>query len=116
MPTPPRKKIAILGGGLGALASAFELTSQPGWQERYEVTVYQKGWRLGGKGASGRGENGRIEEHGLHCFWGFYDNAFTMLGTCYREIDRQTAPIKNLDEAFKKLSAVWFIDQVNGRW
>lgn len=111
-----RKKIAILGGGLGALAAAFELTSHPRWYERYEIAIYQKGWRLGGKGASGRSENGRIEEHGLHCFWGFYDNAFRMLRTCYEEADRQTGPIRTLDDAFKKLSSVWFIERVDGAW
>src|SRR3954469_44604 len=115
--TRRKKNIAILGGGLGALGAAYELTSQPGWKDRYDVTVYQKGWRLGGKGASGRGKNGRIEEHGLHCFWGFYDNAFRMLRACYGEIDRQTGPIKNLDDAFKKLSSVWFIEQnKTGDW
>ncbi len=52
--TRPKQKIAILGGGVGAMTSAFQITSEPGWQDRYEVTVYQMGWRLGGKGASGR--------------------------------------------------------------
>ncbi|MDF2694346.1 MAG: Cytoplasmic rane protein, partial [Labilithrix sp.] len=107
---PPRlrrKKIAILGGGLGAMAAAFELTSKDHWYDEYEIAIYQKGWRLGGKGASGRGENGRIEEHGLHCFWGFYDNAFGMLRTCYEEMNRTTGPIKTLDEAFKKLDSVY---------
>jgi uncharacterized protein with NAD-binding domain and iron-sulfur cluster len=111
-----RKKIAILGGGLGAMSAAFELTSQPRWYDRYEITVYQKGWRLGGKGASGRGENGRIEEHGLHCFWGFYDNAFHMLRTCYREANRTTGPIRTLDDAFAKLKSVYFIDRSEGHW
>jgi len=111
-----RKKIAILGGGLGGLSAAYELTSQPRWYERYEITVYQKGWRLGGKGASGRSEHGRIEEHGLHCFWGFYDNAFAMLRACYTEIDRKSGPIRTLDDAFKKLTSVFFIDRRNGEW
>ena len=111
-----RKKIAILGGGLGALSAAYELTSQPRWYERYEITVYQKGWRLGGKGASGRAEHGRIEEHGLHCFWGFYDNAFAMLRACYTEIDRKSGPIRTVDDAFKKLTSVHFIDRKNGEW
>lgn len=111
-----RIHIAILGGGLGGLAAAYELTSHPRWFERYRITVYQKGWRLGGKGASGRGPNGRIEEHGLHCFWGFYDNAFSMLRACYGEIDRQTGPIRSLKDAFIKLSSVWFIDSTGGRY
>ena len=49
---------------MAALTCAFEITDAPDWQDQYDVTVYQLGWRLGGKGASGRGKDGRIEEHG----------------------------------------------------
>lgn len=77
-----KKKIAILGGGLGALSTAYWLTESPDATSRYEITVYQQGWRLGGKGASGRnmatGYGQRIEEHGLHIWFGFYENAFAM--------------------------------------
>ena len=66
---PRRTKIAIFGAGLGAMAAAYEPTSQPRGFERYEVTIYQKGWRQGGEGASGRGRHGRIEEHRLQGFW-----------------------------------------------
>ncbi len=44
-----------------------------------EVTIVQRGWRLGGKGASHRA-GGRIEEHGLHVWPGYYDNAFRTVG------------------------------------
>jgi uncharacterized protein with NAD-binding domain and iron-sulfur cluster len=111
-----RKTIAILGGGLGGLSAAFELTSHHRWYEQYRLDIYQKGWRLGGKGASGRGPNGRIEEHGLHCFWGFYDNAFRMLRTCYSEIGRTAGPLRTVDDAFQRLNSVYFIDQVHGQW
>ena len=47
---PQKTKIAILGGGLGAITTAFMLTDRPELRERFEVTVYQMGWRLGGKG------------------------------------------------------------------
>src|SRR6516165_6080275 len=81
----PKKKIAILGGGVGAMTTALELTNVPGWQDNYEITVYQLGWRLGGKGASGRAldDHDRIEEHGLHLWMGFYENAFHMIRTAY---------------------------------
>lgn len=79
-------KVAVIGGGCGALAAAFELTS-PQHQGRFQVTVYQEGWRLGGKGASGRGASGRIEEHGLHVWLGYYDNAFAMMRACYAELE-----------------------------
>jgi uncharacterized protein with NAD-binding domain and iron-sulfur cluster len=113
---PPRRTIAILGGGLGGLSAAFELTSQHRWYEKYRIDIYQKGWRLGGKGASGRGPNGRVEEHGLHCFWGFYDNAFRMLRTCYSEIARTSGPLRTVDDAFQRLNSVYFIDRVDGQW
>jgi uncharacterized protein with NAD-binding domain and iron-sulfur cluster len=44
------------------------------------------GWRLGGKGASGRGVANRIEEHGLHLWMGFYENAFRIMRECYDEL------------------------------
>jgi uncharacterized protein with NAD-binding domain and iron-sulfur cluster len=78
-------KVAIVGGGCGAMTAAFEL-SKPEHAGRYEITIYQEGWRLGGKGASGRGASGRIEEHGLHVWLGFYDNAFRMMRECYAEL------------------------------
>ena len=65
-----------------AMAAAFELT-RPHLADRYQVTVHQVGWRLGGKGASGRGSASRIEEHGLHLWMGFYENAFRLMRESY---------------------------------
>ncbi len=78
-------KVAIIGGGCAAIATAFEL-SRPELKGRFDITVYQPGWRLGGKGASGRGPSGRIQEHGLHIWLGFYENAFRLLRECYEEL------------------------------
>lgn len=78
-------EVAVIGGGCASIAAAFELT-QPRHKGRYHVTIYQAGWRLGGKGASGRGVAGRIEEHGLHVWLGCYDNAFLLLRQCYEEL------------------------------
>ena len=87
---PRRRRVAILGGGMAGMATAWRL-SEPGWEEEFEsITVYQRGWRLGGKGASSRGPNGRIEEHGLHLWLGYYENAFRLLRRCYEELDRPT--------------------------
>ena len=81
----PKQKIAILGGGVGALGTAWELTSVQGWEDRYDITVYQLGWRMGGKGASGRNQavRNRIQEHGLHLWMGFYENAFRCIREAY---------------------------------
>src|SRR5437899_7553080 len=107
MSTSRRTRVAILGGGVGALAAAFEITESAADRERFEVTVYQLGWRLGGKGATGRnaamGE--RIEEHGLHVWFGFYDNAFNMMRRCYDELGRPPgAPLATLADAFKPVT------------
>ena len=98
-----RRRVAILGGGMAGVATAWRL-SEPGWQEDFEsITLYQRGWRLGGKAASSRGPNGRIEEHGLHVWIGYYENAFRLLRQCYAELDRPAtdpdAPIKTWREA-----------------
>jgi uncharacterized protein with NAD-binding domain and iron-sulfur cluster len=77
--------VAVIGGGCASIAAAFELT-RPLHKGAYHVTLYQIGWRLGGKGASGRGAAGRIEEHGLHVWLGCYDNAFLLLRQCYEEL------------------------------
>src|SRR5690242_14960702 len=81
-------KVAVIGGGCAALSAAFELT-RPELEGRYAVTVYQMGWRLGGKGASGRGVHGRIEEHGLHLWMGYYENAFRLVRSCYAELNAE---------------------------
>ena len=97
------RRIAILGGGVASLSTALELTSTPDWQTRYDITVYQMGWRLGGKGASSRNPaaSGRIEEHGLHVWFGCYDHAFRLLRGCYDELGRPAdAPFPTMESAF----------------
>jgi uncharacterized protein with NAD-binding domain and iron-sulfur cluster len=79
----PKKKVAILGGGLAALTAAYELTDYPGWEKDYDITLYQIGWRLGGKTSCGRGPAQRIEEMGIHIFQGWYNNAFRMMQTAF---------------------------------
>lgn len=94
-------KVAIIGGGCGGMTAAYELSS-PEHQGRYEVTLFQEGWRLGGKGASGRGPSGRIEEHGLHVWLGYYENSFRMMRDCYGALARRPegSPFGDWREAF----------------
>ena len=111
-----RKKIAILGGGMAAMSAAFELTSQPDWKDHYEITLYQLGWRLGGKGASSRGEYGRIEEHGFHVWLGSYENAFHLLQRCYEELGRsREQQLATWEEAFKPRNLVILNESIKGR-
>ncbi|HEY3593413.1 MAG TPA: FAD-dependent oxidoreductase [Polyangiaceae bacterium] len=94
-------RIAIVGGGCAGVAAAFEL-SRPVHDGKYQVTLYQQGFRLGGKGASGRGPGDRIEEHGLHLWMGFYENAFRLMRECYAELQRdpKQCPIADWRDAF----------------
>jgi uncharacterized protein with NAD-binding domain and iron-sulfur cluster len=94
-------RVAIIGGGCAGAAAAFELT-RPELAGKYEVTIYQQGFRMGGKGASGRGTGNRIEEHGLHLWMGFYENAFRLMRDCYTELgrDRKACPIADWRDAF----------------
>ena len=114
-----KRRIAILGGGCGSMAAAWALTQLPNWSDKYDITVYQLGWRLGGKGASGRQEDQsyRILEHGLHVWGGFYDNAFSVMQQVYGALPPDTGnPLQSWDEAFKRLTTVTLQEHVHGKW
>jgi uncharacterized protein with NAD-binding domain and iron-sulfur cluster len=107
----PAKKIAILGGGVAGLTTAFMLTDTPEKRAAHDVTIYQMGWRLGGKCASGRGPNGRIEEHGIHLFGGGYYNALAMVSKCYDELNTdQRGWSRTFDAAFERQYFTLFWD------
>src|SRR5574341_2421090 len=79
------------------------------------------GWRLGGKGAGGRNMdpayNYRIEEHGLHVWFGCYDNAFRQIQQVYDELNRPPdAPLARWDNAFKPHTAGGTLDFTQGQW
>src|SRR3954467_4857325 len=118
-PAPRRDKVAVLGGGIASLTAAFALTDTKELRDRYEITVYQEGWLLGGKGASVRDRDarGRIEEHGLHVWLGYYENAFTLLRRCYEELGRPPgAALPTLRDAFLKHSAIVVEEQTARGW
>ncbi|MEO1600950.1 MAG: NAD(P)-binding protein [Pseudomonadota bacterium] len=113
------KKVAVLGGGVGALTAALKLTEDPATRANYDVTVYQLGWRLGGKCASGRDVShppaARVYEHGLHIFAGFYYNAFGLLKDCYDDLQGQGGvPAANVYHAFKEKNEVVLFERVDG--
>ncbi len=119
-----KPRIAILGGGAGAVTAALEL-SKRGWRDHYEsISLYQQGWRLGGKGACGRGPDLRIEEHGLHLWFGFYENAFRLLDRCHRELDqladqgqpRWDLAFKSVEDSFRPLEQLAVADYDGCGW
>jgi uncharacterized protein with NAD-binding domain and iron-sulfur cluster len=119
VPDTAETKVAILGGGISSIAAAFKLTSTPELRKKYKVTVYQRGWRIGGKGASGRNRQicNRIEEHGLHVWFGFYHNAFKLMRDCYAELERpEGAPLRTLEDAFKPCDNLVLFDETGNEW
>ncbi len=116
---PPKQKVAILGGGVSACVTAFAMTDQPDWQNQYDITLYQQGWRIGGKGASGRNHElgERIEEHGLHVWFGFYENAFQVIQKAYKELDRpEGAALQTWEDAFKPHDYVVWMEHIADEW
>jgi uncharacterized protein with NAD-binding domain and iron-sulfur cluster len=122
-----KRHIVILGGGVGAMATAFALTDRPDWQDHYTITLYQLGWRLGGKGASGRSRafGERIEEHGLHIWFGFYENAFRVMRRCLRALEtgdlypdpaRHTDDRELLERHFERNDRITLVENIDGRW
>jgi uncharacterized protein with NAD-binding domain and iron-sulfur cluster len=103
---------------MAALAAAYELSCTDELRSRYSVTLYQRGWRLGGKCASGRGPHAadpgckRVEEHGLHVWFGFYFNAFHMLRDCYAQLGQPYT----VDSMFERRSSTPLMEYQNGRW
>ena len=116
------QKIAILGGGIGALATAAEITNAPDWQQHYDITIYQMGWRLGGKGASGRNRaiSDRIQEHGIHLWMGFYENAFQLIRQAYTEAHQKNlmpaSPFTDARKAFSPMNYTPMMEQVGEDW
>ena len=119
-------KVAIVGGGCAGLAAAWELSRADATRcERFEITIYEQSWRLGGKGASGRDVNGRIREHGIHIWLGFYENAFRMMRECYEEVEEKrwgpssagadaVLPYGSFDQAFLPETHVGVASTVGG--
>ena len=105
---------------MAGLAAAWELTSGDWRRHLDSVTVYQRGWRLGGKGASSRGPHGRIEEHGLHVLLGCYDATFRVLREVYGELDRPSTdpscPLRTWQEAVTPTGDVGLADRDAAGW
>lgn len=85
-----RTRVAVLGGGPGAIAAVHSLVNSPEGN-RFDITVYQENAQLGGKCASftaDQATNHRIYEHGLHVLMGFYDVSLSWLRDMYQQVSR----------------------------
>lgn len=114
-----KQRIVVIGGGPAGLAAVHGLTSAPDWRERFEITVYSQGWRLGGKCATGRdpARGFRVQEHGLHLWFGFYENCFRVIREVFDELDRPpSCPIRTWDEALVGNDLFVMAQHHNGAW
>jgi len=119
-----KHKIVVLGGGMAGVTAAYFLSGSDLIRERYEIVLYQQGWRLGGKGASGRDpDDHRIEEHGLHVWFGYYENAFRLLRDCHQELNelaedghkRWSTTMHGIEAGFRPISSIGIVeDEVPG--
>jgi uncharacterized protein with NAD-binding domain and iron-sulfur cluster len=107
-----RVKVAIIGGGAAGVAAAFRLSDQK-LGGHYDITLYQLGWRLGGKCASGReAPSQRIKEHGLHMLMGCYQYVFYAMRACFDEWVRpRTSPWKKWQDLFTELHDITLVER-----
>lgn len=87
MTNPRPTRVAIVGAGPAALAAALDLTKTEALRRQFCVTIYEQGYRAGGK-CSGlrRPPFHTIEQNGTHYLFGCYDNAFDLARTAYDEL------------------------------
>jgi uncharacterized protein with NAD-binding domain and iron-sulfur cluster len=84
-----KKRVCILGAGTAGLAAAYGLTDKQELRDKYDVTVYQVGWRLGGKCATGRSEPQKaVQQNCAHYLFGCYSNTLTMARDTYEELSQ----------------------------
>ena len=111
----PVTRVAIVGGGFAGIAAAWSLSQQ----KDFQVDIYEKSWRLGGKTASARADGGYIVDNSLGVWLGFYENAFRMMRQCYAEVERcKWGPDANAGDVllFGRMEDAFFPEPNVGAW
>jgi uncharacterized protein with NAD-binding domain and iron-sulfur cluster len=82
-----RRRVLVIGAGISGLTVAHELTRTPAARARWEVELVEMGHRVGGRLASAHRPEAwhRNEEHGLHVWFGWYDNTFRLAEEVWRD-------------------------------
>ena len=124
----------ILGGGMASVTTALRLSSGTWVDGRFQrrwpgpIHLYEMRPRLGGKGASVRRSTDavthRIEEHGLHIWFGFYRNAFGLLRECHEALDahelhgqpRWSTALRTVGDGFRPATTIAVMDGNGGGW
>ncbi len=90
------KTITIIGGGIGGLTVAHELSKY----NEYNISIFERNNDIGGLARSKRDENGCATEYCWRVFFGFYDNLFKTFG----EIKDNNQSILNYLTPYKHLN------------
>ncbi|QSQ18841.1 FAD-dependent oxidoreductase [Pyxidicoccus parkwayensis] len=116
--TTRRTRVAVLGAGPAGLATAHALSRTPELRARFEVTVYQSGWRAGGKLTSGRkGSEQTVSLNGTHFLFGCYDETLTLLREAYDDLlARGDSRCGTFEEALLPRDILVCMQQFQGRW
>lgn len=129
MASAHKGQLIVLGGGIASLTTAF-YASAPGHKKVFPggIHVYEMTDALGGKGASRRNSKvveHRIEEHGLHVWFGSYDNAFALLAKCHAYLEheakkhdyvRWSSSLRDIEEGFRPCSRIGLMDHDGASW
>src|ERR1700742_2490646 len=118
MPSERKTRVVVLGAGPAGLAAAFGLSDTEEQRARYDVTVYQMGWRAGGKCSTGRaGAEMRVEQNGTHYLFGCYDACFDMTKRAFDELqEHYIGDFGAYEEAFLPRNLLVFTQRFRGEW
>jgi uncharacterized protein with NAD-binding domain and iron-sulfur cluster len=101
-----KRRVVVLGGGIAGLTAAHELSRTAEARADWETTIYEMGHKIGGRLFSAHDPRswGRNEEHGLHVWFGFYDNAFRLAEEVWRDVRKPVgAPWKSIWDAVRPI-------------
>ena len=112
------KKICILGGGPAGLAAAYGLSATKALRAEYDVTVYQVGWKLGGKCSTGRKQPGdHVEQNCAHYLFGCYNNTFAMVRDIYAKLAASgRTEFGDFDDVLWPRNLIALKQQFKGEW
>ncbi|HEX3594846.1 MAG TPA: NAD(P)-binding protein [Polyangiaceae bacterium] len=113
-----KTRVVVLGAGPAGLAAAFGLSDTEEQRARYDVTVYQMGWRAGGKCSTGRAAPTlRVEQNGTHYLFGCYDACFDTVRRSFDELAmRGIGSFGTYEEAFLPRNLLVFTQRFRGQW
>ncbi len=117
-PVGTKTRVAILGGGPAGLSTAFALSATEELRAQYDITIYQSGWRVGGKCGQGRrGPANRIEINGTHYLFGAYDAAFKLARDIFDELaEKGDTRFGTFESQFLACNVVAMKEFFNGNW